>query len=242
MCSGVAKYFFVTAAILFSFAATAQYRVQGNVYDSSRIYPIQSVTVLATNGQLTMTDSNGHYQIHVGEKDSIWFSFLGKPTPKYPVIKIADVNHFDVALRLKLKTLPEVTVRTRNYVNDSIQNRRDYAKIFDYQSPGLSNMTSVGAMGAGIDVNELIRLFQFRKNRSMLRFQERLLQEEKDKFVDRKFNKGLVRSLTQFDGAELIDFMQRYRPTFEFAAAAGDYDFRLFIKVAAEQYKRIKPI
>lgn len=222
--------------------ASAQFKVKGAVYDSSRIYPIESVTVMATNGKLALTDSNGHYEIEVGERDSIWFSFLGKPTPRYPVAKIADVYHFDLALRLKMDVLKEVVVKTRSYANDSLQNRKDYAKVFDYRKPGLSTMTSVGPMGAGIDVNELIRLFQFRKNKSILKFQQRLEQEEKDNFVDKRFNKFLVKSLTGLDGNALTEFMQRYRPTFEFAAGASDYDFRFFIKLAAEQFKKSKPV
>jgi hypothetical protein len=228
--------------VFLGFGAGAQYKVQGNVYDSSRTYPIQSVTILATNGKIAVTDSNGHYQLDVGEKDSIWFSFQGKPTPKYPVSKIADVNHFDLALRLKMDVMQEVVVRTRRYMNDSLQNRRDYAKVFNYERPSLGTMTSIGPMGAGIDVNELIRLFQFRKNKSMLRFQERLEAEEREKFVDRRFNKVLVRSLTGLDETELQDFMRSYRPTYEFTAGTNDYDFRFFIKLAAEQFKKAKVI
>jgi hypothetical protein len=197
---------------------------------------------MSTNGRLTMTDSLGHYQIDVREKDSVWFSFLGKPTPKYPVLKIADVTQFDIALRLKVDVLQEVRIKTRNYKEDSIQNRKDYAKIFNYQKPSLSTMTSVGPMGAGIDVAELIRLFQFRKNKAALKFQERLLEEEKEKFIDRRFNKGLVRRLTELDGDELNQFMERFRPGFEFAAGTSDYDFQFYIKRAAEVYKSLKNI
>ena len=212
------------------------------MYDSSRTYPIEAVTVMGTNGKITMTDSLGRYQIEVGERDSIWFSFLGKPTPKYPVLKIADVTQFDIALRLKVDVMQEVKIRTRSYKADSIQNRKDYAKIFNYQKPGLGTMTSIGPMGAGIDINELIRLFQFRKNAATLRFQERLVQEERDKFIDRRFNKILVRRLTGFDGNELEEFMIKYRPDFEFTAATSDYDFQAYIKKAAEDYKKTKPI
>ena len=121
----------------------SQYKVKGHVFDSSRIYPIELVTVQSTAGKMTMTDSNGHYSIDVAEKDSIWFSFLGRPTPKYPVLKIADVTQFDIALRLKNDVMKEVRIRNRNYKEDSIQNRKDYAKAFNFQRPSLSTMTSV---------------------------------------------------------------------------------------------------
>lgn len=212
------------------------------MYDSSRTIPIEAVTVLATNGKVTMTDSTGRYQVDVRERDSIWFSYQGKPTPKYPVLKIADVTQFDIALRLKVDVMQEVRIRTRSYKADSIQNRKDYKKIFDFQRPNLGTMTSIGPMGAGIDINELIRLFQFRRNAATVRFQQRLVQEERDKFIDRRFNRILVRRLTNLEDEQLEEFMKTYRPDFEFASATSDYDFQSYIKRAAENYKMKKRI
>ncbi|WP_162944497.1 hypothetical protein [Flavisolibacter nicotianae] len=221
--------------------ASAQYKVKGHVYDSTRIFPVERVTVQSTGGQISMTDSTGAYTIYVGEKDSVWFSYLGKPTPKYPVLKIADVTQFDIALHLKPDVMREVKIRTRNYKEDSIQNRRDYAKAFDFHRPSLGTMTSITNSGVGFDVDEIIRLFQFRKNRSMEHFRQRLEQEERDKFIDRRFSKGLVKRLTGIDKEdELSDFMRRYRPTYEFTAGTSDYDFQYFIKIAYQEYKKTK--
>ena len=232
-------FFFVFVAL--ANKASAQYRVKGHVYDSTRTFPIERVTVQSTGGHMTMTDSTGSYAINVAEKDSIWFSYLGRPTPKYPVLKIADVMQFDLALHLKPDVMREVKIKTRNYKEDSTQNRRDYAKVFNYQKPSLGTMTSVTSSGVGFDVQEIIRLFQFRKNKSMQRFKERLEQEERDKFVDRRFNKGLVKRLTRVEkDEELTDFMRRYRPTFEFTAGTSDYDFQYFIKIAFQEYKKTK--
>jgi len=229
------------ALVLLSSKSSAQYKIQGNVYDSSRLYPLESVSVLATNGKGVVTNSDGHYMIEVGENDSIWFSYLGKPTVKFPVLKIADVQHFDLALQVNVQELKGVTVRTPNYKEDSIQNRKDYAKVFDFRKPSLGTMTSIGPTGAGIDLDELIRAFQFRKNRNMVRFQERLLQQEKDKFIDHRFNKALVRRLTNLDGDELDRFMVIYRPEYEFTVYSSDYDFQLYIKEAFAVYSKQKP-
>jgi hypothetical protein len=221
--------------------ASAQYRVKGRVLDSSRTWPIERVTVQSTGGRATITDSTGAYTINVAEKDSIWFSYLGKPTPKYPVLKIADVNQFDIALHLKSDVMREVRIKTRNYKEDSVQNRRDYAKAFNFQRPSLGTMTSISGAGVGFDVQEIIRLFQFRKNRSMERFRERLEQEERDKFVDRRFSRGLVKRLTGITAdEELADFMRKYRPTFDFTTSTSDYEFQYFIKIAYQEYKKDK--
>jgi hypothetical protein len=230
-------YLFLLVCLALFQNATAQYTVRGTVLDSSRNYPVQSVTVLATNGAGTATDANGTYQLNVGARDSIWFSYLGKPTRKFPVGQIRDITQFDIALQVNIPVLPEVKIRPRDYRLDSIRNREDYAKIFNFRKPNLESMTSIGPGGAGIDINELIRAFQFKKNRSTVRFQERLLQQERDKFVDHRFNKALVRRLTSLDEAALDRFMQLYRPDFEFAAYANDYQFQLYIKESAAKFR-----
>ena len=233
------KYFVFLFLLLVAERGLAQYKVKGHVLDSSRIFPIELVTVQSTAGKITVTDTSGFYSIDVAEKDSIWFSYLGKPTTKYPVLKIADVTQFDIALRIKVDVMKEVRIKTRNYKEDSIQNRRDYAKAFDFRRPSFGSMTSVSSTGAGFDVNEIIRLFQFRKNRNMEKFRERLEQEERDKFIDRRFSKGLVKRLTGITkDEELSDFMKKYRPTFEFTAGTTDYEFQFFIKVAYDEYKK----
>jgi hypothetical protein len=189
---------------------------------------------------MAMTDSLGRYQIVVGERDSIWFSYLGKPTPKYPVLKMPDVNQFDIALRLRSDIMQEVIVRNRSYRQDSIQNRKDYAKVFDFHRPTIGSMTSIGPTGAGIDLDELIRVFQFKKNKSMEKFRERLEEQERQKFVDHRFNKALVKRLTNLDGANLDTFMLRYRPTYTFTLMASEYDFQLYIKKCFELYQSPK--
>jgi hypothetical protein len=226
--------------MLFAGTASAQYVVKGTIFDSSHRYRIEAVTVVSTGGKMTMTDSLGRYQITVDEKDSIWFSYLGKPTPKYPVLKIVDVTQFDIALRLKSDVMKEVIVRNRNYRQDSIQNRKDYAKIFDFHRPNVASLTSIGPTGAAIDLDELIRVFQFRKNKSMEKFKERLEEQERQKFIDHRFNKALVKRLTNLDSTELDIFMVRYRPSYAYTLIASEYDFQMYIKKCFELYKSPK--
>ncbi len=220
-------------------AVSAQtYKVRGLVYDSSRNYPLQSVSVLSTSGTGTTTDAEGFYEIEVSEKDSIWFSYLGKPTVKFPVLKISNPMEFDISLHVNVPVLKEVKIRPRNYRYDSIQNRKDYAKIFNYQKPKLKTVTPQYGAGAGFDLDEIINMFRFKRNRSMLSFQQRLLMEEEDKFVDHRFNKALVRRLTLLDGAALDSFMLLYRPSYPFTKFSGDYEFQLYIKSSFSRFKK----
>jgi hypothetical protein len=40
-------------------------------------------------------------------------------------------------IHIKASELPEVKVRNRYYKFDSLQNRKDYAKIFEFKKPGI---------------------------------------------------------------------------------------------------------
>jgi hypothetical protein len=188
---------------------------------------------MSTSGRGTLTDADGHYEIDVTEKDSIWFSYLNKPTMKFPVLKINDPFAFDISLRVNVTVLKEVKIRQRNYRQDSAQNREDYAKIFNYRKPTVK--PSVTNMGVGFDLDEIINMFRFKRNRSMLAFQRRLLAEEREKSIDHRFSKALVRRLTSLTGNELDSFMVIFRPGYEFTMLTSDYDFQQYIK---DSYRR----
>lgn len=219
-------------------ASHAQYKIRGTVLDSTRTYPVGFVSVLSTSGRGTMTNIYGEYEIEVGEKDSIWFSYLNKPTVKFPVLKIATPLSFDISLQVNVPVLNEVRIRPRNYRQDSLQNREDYAKIFNYKKPGLSVAPSQYGAAAGFDVNEIINAFRFRRNRNLRSFQERLLEQEQEKYVDYRFNKAVVRRLTSLSGEELDSFMRVFRPPYFFAIMTNDYDFQKYIKDSYERYKQ----
>ena len=232
---------FLFIVLLASQSALAQYKIKGTVNDSTRNYPLELVSVISTSGKGTVTNAEGVYEIEVGEKDSIWFSYLGKPTVKFPVLKIANPFGFDISLKVNVTVLKEVKIRPRNYKQDSAQNRIDYAKIFNYKKPGLKTVTPQYGVGAGFDLDEIINMFRFKRNRSMLSFQKRLLEEEREKSVTHRFNKALVRRLTLLDGAELDSFMRVFRPSYEFTMSTGDYDFQQYIKTAHARFKRGLP-
>ena len=109
---------------------------------------------------------------------------------------------FEVGLHVDVKWLPEVKVRTHNYYMDSIENRNAYAKIFDYKKPGLAlskNTSSYipGSVTVGLDLDALINVFRFRKNRQMLSFQNRLKKEEQDKYIDHRYSIRLTKTTNE---------------------------------------------
>jgi hypothetical protein len=219
--------------------AWGQVTIHGTVYNMYRTRPLDGVSVLSTSGRGTATDSNGNYTITVNPDDSIYFSYLGQATMRYPVKSLNFYNGFDIALHVDPTELKEVKVMPRSYRNDSIQNRKDYAKIFNFKKPGFKlNGPSPDGAGVGIDLDELINVFRFARTKRIQAFQRRLEDEEHDKFVDHRFNRSIVLKVTHLEGDALDSFMVRYRPSYEFCQKSTDYDLLDYIKLAFSEYQK----
>ncbi len=237
----ICTYILFFTLILTVSGSFAQVKISGRVFDISGKVPLEAVSVLSSSGNGTVSDRDGRYTIVLNEQDSIWFSYLTKPTNKYLVRTIPNKENFEIALHVYPTTLKEIRFTPKNYRMDSIQNRQDYAKAFNFRKPGIETSINPGG-GVGMDINSLISMFQFRKNRRMLAFQKRLLREEADAFIDHRFNRALVIRLTGLRGDELNTFMERYRPNIEFTQNTSDYDFQSYIKRSFQQYTRLKKL
>lgn len=218
-----------------------QVTISGTVYDLSARRPLEAVGVISTSGKGTVTDSMGRYSITVSSQDSIWFSLIGKTTMKYPVDTISNTEHFNVMLHLRAFDLPDVTVRNSYYRFDSIQNRRDNAKAFDFRKPTLrlsSNPNyNPGGLTAGFDINEIINMFRVKRTTSLLNLQRRLLMQEQEKYVDSRFTKPFVRKITKLTSPDLDSFMVRYRPEYETLLRLNDLELGYMIGKNYEQFR-----
>lgn len=216
--------------------------VSGVVYDISGRRPIESVTVNSGKNR-TITDSLGRYIITVKANDSIWFSLFGKNTQKYPLDTISDLHNFNIMIHVAGYDLPEVKVRNSYYKLDSIQNRNDYAKYFNYQPPGLrlsNNQQLFGPSGltVGLDLDEIINMFRFHRNRNLQFLQKRLVSQEHDKYVDYRFTSRFVKKLTHLEGDALTKFMAYCRPSYELLGVLNDLELGLYIEKKYAEYKK----
>lgn len=218
--------------------------VSGTVTDYFSKKPLDAVTVQTSSGNFSISDSLGRYKISVQKKDSVWFSYLNKKTMHYPVDTITHPESFDIALYVDVRWLPEVTVATKNYREDSIQNRLEYAKAFNYRKPGLRlaetspSSYTPGGLTVGFNLDEIINAFRFKHNREMFSFQQRLIQEEHDKYIDHRFTKYLVKKLTGLDSAGIADFMSVYRPPYEAMLMMNDLELGYYIEQCYKDYMK----
>jgi len=220
---------------------TGQVLISGTVYDSTKLYVVPGVTVSSTSGIITVTDSLGGYHINVTENDSLSFFYRGKSTVKFPVKTIGNYTAFDISLRIKVKDkyklLQGVTVFADNYRRDSMENRMQYAKIFNLENPTLRSMSAPGEP-AGLDIDELINMFHFRKNKQNLAFQKRMVEDEQDHYVDYRFNSKLIHRITGLSGDTLLKYKKIYRPSYSFVVSSTLAHFYEYILNTSYIFKR----
>jgi len=128
-------------------------------------------------------------------------------------------------------SLPAVFVRSHNYLLDSLENRREYKKVFDYDKgyvDGLKSGRGGRSLGVGIDFDMLL---DGRKNRQMLALQKRLEYEEDEKYIDHRWNRSLIHRITGLDTPAIDTFMRAYRPSKEFIQSCEtEYQFDHYIQ------------
>lgn len=239
----IESFLFIFLSTILAHTHAQNIKLRGTVYDYFTKKPLDAVTVQTTAGSNTTTDSAGKFTIPVTKKDSVWFSFLSKNTVKYPVDTIVDLSNFEIALYVDAVWLPAVKVRNSNYKFDSLQNRIEYSKVFNFRKPGLKLTSSSpssyvpGSVTAGIDLDELINFFRFRRNREMLNMQQRLIQQEQDKYVNHRYSKYLVQKLTSLSGAALDSFILLSRPSYELLQAMNDLELGYYIQQFYKLYQ-----
>ncbi len=226
----------ILSCIIYSSAANAQTKtISGNVYDATKRTPLEAVSVITTKGLGTITDSLGYYHISLTEKDTLYFSYLGKGTNKFAVKDITTPHQFDISLQVTVNELPTVTIKTRNYILDSLQNRKDYEKAFNYKKPRLET-TSEG----NLSVTSIINLFRKKKMRQMMSLQKRLVDQEQDKYIDKRYSKRLVLKLTGLKDSTLENFMRTYRPGYHYVLSLNDLELGLYIQNCYKHYTLIQ--
>ena len=223
--------------------AYAQFQLSGTVLDSTKRNLVEGVQVFCTCGTMSFTDSLGRYSIFVSEQDSVFFFFRNKPTQLFAVSAIKNPESFDISLLVyvpgRYQYLQEVVIYGKTRRQDSIENRLQYEKVFEHSNGGLRVTAAPGesGIGAGLELESLINMFRFRYNRSQSRFAERLIREERDRYIAYRFNATIVKKLTTLkDGPLLEQFLQIYKPDYLLLTQTLDIELYQYIQVAAREF------
>lgn len=112
---------------------------------------------------------------------------------------------------------------------------REYKYATDRGSS--KDLLNIGQGGVGLGIDAIYNLLS-RKGKNARHLQEILEKDYKEQIIDFKFRPDYVKEVLAIDGFELQDFMQQYRPSYDFVLMASDYAFIIYLRNSYTAYKR----
>jgi hypothetical protein len=221
--------------------------ITGNVVDKNTGKPIAFATV-SSSKYIVSTSADGKFSLNVFPGDSIKISCIGYQ--KYSIgIGVAIPVLLTIYLQQTSILLQNVLVRLkRNPKIDSIRLRKQFAEVFNYQQPKFKDLfitvdpykyvpyNYIDAPNSTADIvsiNLLSVIGYLERNKDHTsKLQRVLVKDEETEYVDRRFSKQKISTLTNLEGDSLIDFMADYRPEIKQVKKMSDYDLILYIRAS----------
>ncbi|MFT4204612.1 MAG: hypothetical protein QM610_11970 [Chitinophagaceae bacterium] len=195
--------------------AQNEQKLYGIVKDSLMLTPISGVSIHnVTAKKYSSTGEAGIFQVMVQEGDTLRYHVPGYLSGYYLVPnKKLRMDTVELWLRPMVhEDLPGVYVSSytyKNYQADSTERMKEFGENVGFKTPTFSQSNSGAGLGIGLDA-----LFG-KKNKQKKKAFEVFKDEEKQRYIDFRFNKVLVHGYSGLKGARLQEFMHKYRPTYE---------------------------
>ncbi|HWB26954.1 MAG TPA: hypothetical protein VG738_15830 [Chitinophagaceae bacterium] len=218
-------------------SAQKQFKV-GFVKDSATDQPLTNVLVTnESNHRLTHTDNKGFFRIEAYDQQILFFD---KENYHFDTLRYNMMTSDTVTILLVQlpNVLAGVTVTARGltkYQQDSIKRRIDFESAAGPKPTTVSKANS-GA-GVGINLDPLLK----KSERSKRKAYETFDMIEKTNYVDYRFSRDLIAGYTGLRGDELSDFIEKYRPTYEWLRdhTGGDEVF-FYVNEKLKDYEKHK--
>ncbi|MNL16786.1 hypothetical protein D3C87_1378410 [compost metagenome] len=99
------------------------------------------------------------------------------------------------------------------------------------------DLLNLGLGGAGLGIDAIYNLLS-REGKNARHLQKILERDYKEAIVDYRFKPDYVKRVLQIGDYEAEDFMQQYRPSYQFVLSASDYAFVVYLRNSYASYKR----
>ena len=202
--------------------------VKGVLKDSVTQLPVGFANITNLNsGKTVITNNNGLFSIEVGIGDMLSFSYIGYhfDTLRY-TNDYASMPQLQLTIKPLTNALENVTVRSKGYSQyhlDSMERRKEFLA----NTGALKKAVSGANSGAGIALN-IDRFSRHEKaKRNAYDFFDN---NEKEEYINYRFNSKLVNTYTGLQSDSLQLFMQQYRPSFDWLRAhLSEEDIKYYI-------------
>lgn len=99
------------------------------------------------------------------------------------------------------------------------------------------DLLNLGLGGAGLGIDAIYNLLS-RQGKNARHLQKILERDYREAIIDYRFTPEYVKRVLQIGDYEAEDFMQQYRPSYDFVLSASDYAFVVYLRNNYANYKR----
>jgi hypothetical protein len=233
--------FFLLLMVFGSSDVFSQAYVYGKTVDSATNKVVALATISnITKGKFVVSDYDGRFTIVVEEGDRLVASYSG-----YDFVSIlVAANMLNDTMTVKLNelttSLPNATVTAKSmftrYQIDSMQRRLQYKNVLDQP-----NTTAIGGPVDGSGFGISLSLDRFSKKEKQKRRAKDVFEiMEESAYVDYRFSGANVSEYTGLKGSGLVQFMNLYRPSYDWLRAhQSDDDFKEYINKQLKAYRKV---
>ena len=222
--------------LIYSCTAIAQQKTfQGFVMDKSTRQRLAKVYIYnSRNDEALYNNSKGEFTTKAIPGDTLFAALQGYAIDTV-VYKGQNTVFFQLTplfIRLREVKIVGSMPTPQDKYNKTLQ---EYKYALDRGSS--KDILNLGGGGVGLGIDAIYNLLS-RKGANARRLQGILERDYKEQIIDFRFRPEFVHRILGISNFELTDFMQQYRPTYEFVLSASDYAFVVFIKNNYKAYKR----
>jgi len=209
--------------------------VQGFVIDKDSKLRLAKVYIYnSKKDEGIYNTSKGEFRINAVPGDTL-FAVLQGYAVDTVVLKGTQAIYFQLkSLGINLQEV-SITGKKLTPQEQYQQRLKEYKYKLDRGSS--KDILSVGSGGAGLGIDAIYNLLS-REGKNARHLQKILERDYKESIIDYRFRPDYVKSILQLSERETIDFMEQYRPTYDFVLTATDYAFVVFLRNSYASYKR----
>jgi hypothetical protein len=232
------RYILYSSILLLScLSGSAQQFLTGKVRKQASTEILVSVSIYNTTlRKHDLSEENGSYRIQAAPGDRVIFSNVGYRSDTLIITTEMLSGDYPINMEPKAQTLQAVRVgELSNYQLDSMARRQEYAWIYDH---GEQKLVEKERKGDGVGINLAIFRHSSSIDKQREGLKKRLMQEEKDDYIEYRYSRDYVAKLTHLQGDSLFRFMRDFRPTYEYCRKAATVDILVFINDSFKKFMK----
>jgi len=222
-------------SMVLTLASAQKKTVDGFVVDKESKLRLAKVYIYNSHNDEGLYNNNkGEFSTQASVGDTL-FAVLqgyGLDTVVYKGNKAIYFQLKPLAVQLKEVSIIGSSITPKERYEQQI---REYKYATDRGSS--KDLLNLGSRGVGLGIDAIYNLLS-RKGRNARHLQEILERDYKEDIIDYRYNPAFVGRVLRIKDFELKDFMQQYRPSYDFVLMASDYAFIVFLRNNYASYKR----